>query len=41
VFDFICLLDLNADPDTVYARLDEDSLILVSGDSQGVQQDFW
>ncbi len=41
VFDFVCLLDLDADSNTVYARLDENSFILVSGNNQGIQQDFW
>jgi len=37
VFDLVCLLDFDADPDTVYARLDEDPLVLVSRNSQRVQ----
>lgn len=34
------LLDLDADPHAVYARLDQDSLVLVAGDGQRVQQHF-
>jgi hypothetical protein len=37
VFDFICLLNLYADPDTVDARLDEDSLIFIPGNRQGIE----
>jgi hypothetical protein len=40
MLDFVCLLDLNADSDTVDARLNQDSLIFVSRYSQRVQQDF-
>jgi hypothetical protein len=41
MLDFICLLDFNADSHTVDARLNENSLVLISGDGKGVQQDFW
>lgn len=40
VFDFVGLLDLDADAHTVDAGLDEDSLVLVSGNDQGVQQNL-
>ena len=41
VLDLVCLLDLNADSDGVDARLDKDSLVLVSGDGQWGQQHLW
>ena len=40
VFDLVCLLDPDADADTVDAGLDKDTLVLIAGDSQGIQKDF-
>ena len=40
MLDLIRLLDLDADADTVDARLDEDPLVLISGNRQRVQDDF-
>lgn len=40
LFDLISLLDADADPDTVDARLDVDLLVIISGNSQRFQQDF-
>lgn len=36
VFDFVCLLDLNADAHAVDAWLDQDAFIFIPGDSEGV-----
>jgi hypothetical protein len=36
VFDLVCLLDPDADADAVDTGLDEDTLVLVTGDSQRV-----
>jgi hypothetical protein len=38
--NLVCLLDLDADAHTVDTRLDEDLLILVTCDDQGVQKNF-
>ena len=38
--DLVGLLDADADADAVDAGLDEDTLVLVPGDGQGVQQDL-
>lgn len=40
VFDLVCLLDSNADTDAVDGGLDQDTLVLVAGNGQGVQEDF-
>lgn len=40
VFDFICLLNANADTDTVDTGFDEDLLVLVSRDGEGVENQF-
>ena len=37
----IGLLDLDADADAVDARLDENPLVLISGNRQRVQDNFW
>ena len=41
VFDLIGLLYFDADSNAVYARFDEDFLVLIAGDSQWVEKDFW
>jgi hypothetical protein len=41
MLNLVRLLDLDAYAHAVDARLDQDSLILVTGDGQRVQQDFW
>jgi hypothetical protein len=40
MLDFVGLLDLDADTDGVDARLDQDTFILVSRNSQGLEEDF-
>jgi hypothetical protein len=40
ILDLVCLLDLDADADAVDARLNEDLLVLISGDGQRIQKDF-
>lgn len=40
VLNLVCLLDLDAYAHTVDAGLDEDSLVFVTGNDQGVQEDF-
>ena len=40
VLDFVGLLDLDANAHTVDAGLDKDSLVLVSGNDEGVQQNL-
>ena len=40
VFDLVCLLDPDADADAVDTGLDEDTLVLIAGDGQRVQEDF-
>ena len=40
VLDLVRLLDLDADPDAVDARFDEDSLIFVARDGERIQQHF-
>ena len=41
VLDLIRLFYFDADSDTIDARLDQDFLILIAGDGQGVEEDFW
>ncbi len=41
VFDLIRLLYSDTDSNTVDARFDQDFLILVAGDGQWVEEDFW
>jgi hypothetical protein len=41
MFDLVCLLYPNADPNAVNARLNENLLILITGDSERIEQDFW
>lgn len=38
MFDLICLLDSDADTDTVHAGLDKDPLVLIPGDCKGVEK---
>jgi hypothetical protein len=40
VLNLVGLFDLDAYPDTVDARLDQDTLILVSGDGQRIEQNL-
>lgn len=40
MLNLICLLDLNADAHAVDAGLDQDTLVFVSGNGEGVQQHF-
>ena len=40
VFDLVCLLNPNADADTVHTGLDEHLLVLVSRDCEGVEDEF-
>lgn len=40
MLNLIGLLDLNADADTVDTRLDEHTLVLVTGNCEGVEQHF-
>jgi hypothetical protein len=40
MLNLVRLLDLNAYAHTVDARLDQDSLVLITGHGQGVQKDF-
>lgn len=40
ILNLVGLLDLDAYSRAIDAGLDEDTLILVSGDSEGVQEDF-
>lgn len=37
VLDLISLLDLDADTNAVYARLDEDPLVFVASDGQRIE----
>lgn len=41
IFDFVCLLDLDADADAVDTRLDENLFIFISRHCERIQQDFW
>ena len=41
IFDLICLFDPNADSYTVHAWFYTDLFILVTGDGQRVEEDFW
>ena len=41
MLNLIDLLNLDADPDGVDARLDQDTLILVPRDDKGVEDDLW
>ena len=40
ILNLVCLLDLDADPDTVDAGFNEYPLVLVSGDDQGRKKDL-
>ena len=40
MLNLICLLDLDADAHAVYAGLDQHTLVLVSGYSERVEEDF-
>lgn len=40
IFNFVCLFDLDADPNAVHARLNKNLLIFVSGDSQRVEKNL-
>lgn len=40
MLDLVCLLYSNADSDAVYTGLDQDFLVFVSGDSEGVKENF-
>lgn len=40
MFNLICLLDLDANAHTVYAGLNQDSLVLIPRNRQGIQQNF-
>ena len=40
MLNLVCLLDLNADPDTVDAWLNKDSLVLIPGNGQGIQENL-
>lgn len=40
VLNFVGLLDLDADTNRVDAGLDQDTLVLVSRNSQGLEEDF-
>src|SRR5947207_15573676 len=40
MFDLICLLYTNADPNTINTRLNENLFILITGNSERVEQDL-
>lgn len=40
MFDLVCLFYSDTNADTVYARLDEDFLVLIAGDGKRIQQKF-
>lgn len=40
VFDLVCLLDLDTYTDAIDAWLDQNPLVLVPGDGQGIKKDF-
>jgi len=40
MLNLVCLLNLDADSDTVYARFDEYPLVFVSRNSYWVEEDF-
>jgi hypothetical protein len=40
MLNLVCLLDLDADTDTVDTRLDQDSLILIPGYRKRVEEDL-
>jgi len=41
ILNLIRLLDLNANAYAIHTGLDQDSFVLIAGDCQGVEQDFW
>jgi hypothetical protein len=41
MLNLIRLLDLDADSNAIDAGLDQDALVLISGDGERVQQHFW
>jgi len=41
ILDLVCLLYPDANSDAVDTGLNEDSFVLVTGNSQGVQEKFW
>lgn len=41
MFDLICLLNPNADADTVHTGFNEDLLVLVSRNRQGIEDELW
>lgn len=40
VFDLVCLLDRDANSDTVHTGFDIDLLVFVAGDGQGVEEEL-
>jgi hypothetical protein len=40
MLNLVCLLDLDADPNAVDAWLNKDSLILIPGNGQGIQENL-
>jgi len=41
ILNFVGLLDLDTDAHTVYAWLNQDSFVFISGDNKRCKQDFW